>query len=61
MQGLALNRKDLFGIKTHVAVYLDLPISACAAAGGAAGYRWFTKTDEPEYNGETDELFSSAG
>ncbi len=49
-----------FGIKdalpstwTYLSVRAPLPVEP-------QGYRWFTKTDEPEYNGETDELFSSA-
>ena len=60
LHGFGSNEEDLFGIKdalpstwTYLSVRAPLPVEP-------QGYRWFTKTDEPEYNGETDELFSSA-
>ena len=60
LHGFGSNEEDLFGIKdalpstwTYLSVRAPLPVQP-------QGYRWFTKTDEPEYNGETDELFSSA-
>ncbi|MBA1431931.1 alpha/beta hydrolase [Pseudomonas orientalis] len=60
LHGFGSNEEDLFGIKdalpstwTYLSVRAPLPVEP-------RGYRWFTKTDEPEYNGKTDELSSSA-
>lgn len=60
LHGFGSNEEDLFGIKdalpstwTYLSVRAPLPVEP-------RGYRWFTKTDEPEYNGQTDELSSSA-
>jgi len=60
LHGFGSNEEDLFDIKdalpstwTYLSVRAPLPVEP-------RGYRWFTKTDEPQYNGQTDELFSSA-
>ncbi|AZE54831.1 Phospholipase/carboxylesterase family protein [Pseudomonas synxantha] len=60
LHGFGSNEEDLFGIKdalpstwTYLSVRAPMPVEP-------QGYRWFTKTDEPDYNGETADLHSSA-
>lgn len=60
LHGFGSNEEDLFGIKdalpstwTYLSVRAPMPVEP-------RGYRWFTKTDEPDYNGETADLQSSA-